>query len=229
MSNSRTTPKNANIFTTNYDLFIEVAIDSIIKKNRLVFNDGSEGYFQRYLDSSNYNKTVGYKGLNDNYISEIPTISLIKPHGSVNWEKNDDHIQIKNEVLDNPVIVKPTGLEGQDTFLNNHFHAMLRLFQLELDKEQSILFVIGFSFQDEHIATMVRRALKNPELMVYVFGYVDDDRKKYLDNIGWKAEPRNLKIITPSDKLFKEDTFTLRELTTILSGVAVGDLEDAKN
>jgi hypothetical protein len=83
-SNSRQSTLNANIFTTNYDLFIEKAIDLQSFSSRFVFNDGSRGYFDRFLDSSNYNQVVSYRGLTDNYINQIPSISLIKPHGSVN-------------------------------------------------------------------------------------------------------------------------------------------------
>jgi len=86
-SNSRQTPKNVNIFTTNYDLYIEKSVDSISRIKNFVFNDGTKGYFERILDGSSYNRLVSYKGLSDNYIDEIPSISLIKPHGSVNWKK----------------------------------------------------------------------------------------------------------------------------------------------
>ena len=134
ISNSRQTPKSANIFTTNYDLFLEKAVDRLLLNSNFVFNDGAKGYFTRELDSSNYNQVVSHKGLNDNYISEIPSISLIKPHGSVNWQEDHGKIKIYSYVTKNPMIVKPTGLEGQDTFLNNYFHEMLRVFQLELDK-----------------------------------------------------------------------------------------------
>lgn len=85
MSNSRQVPRSVNLFTTNYDLFIEKAIDKLSIENRFIFNDGANGYFKRYIDSANYNRVVSYKGLNDNYINEIPSINLIKPHGSVNW------------------------------------------------------------------------------------------------------------------------------------------------
>lgn len=200
ISNSRQTTKNINIFTTNYDLFIEKSVDKLMKVDKFIFNDGTNGYFERVLDSSNYNKTVAYRGLNDNYLNELPSISLIKPHGSMNWEKRqDESIVIKQSVVDNPVIVKPTGLEGQETFLNNHFHEMLRIFQLELDKPQSVLIVIGFSFQDKHIAKMLVRALQNPEIIIYIFGYTDRDRETILNNLSLESELRNLKIITPKD------------------------------
>lgn len=212
-SNSRQTPKNINIFTTNYDLFIEKSIDIQQQKNYFIFNDGSRGYFNRILDSSNYNSTASYKGLNDNYINEIPCISLIKPHGSVNWEKiqfkNSNFIKVNNFVLDNPVVVPPTGYEQQETFLNDHFHEMLRVFQLELDKPQSVLFVIGFSFQDSHIAKMIRRACLNPELMIYIFAYNIEDKEKIMKNLKNVSENLNCKILIPED--FGEGIYTLNE------------------
>lgn len=162
-----------------------------MKYESFVFNDGSNGYFNRILDSANYNKSVAYRGLNDNYLNELPTLSLIKPHGSMNWERDQEgNILIRQSVVENPVVVKPTGIEGQETFLNNHFHDMLRVFQLELDKPQSILIVIGFSFQDKHIAKMLNRSLKNPELNVFIFCYFESDKQTILTNLGLSDCPR---------------------------------------
>lgn len=216
-SNSRQVSKNVNIFTTNYDLFIEKSIDLVLKKYKLVFNDGSSGYFDRYLESSNFNRMVSYKGLNNNYVNEIPSITLIKPHGSVNWQEYDEHILIKNNVVSEPVVVKPDGYESSATFYSNHFHEMLRIFQMELDKPQSILFVIGFSFQDKHIAKMIKRAVQNPELMIYVFGYSESDKKTYLTNLKFESERSNFKILTPNDVFGeKKEFFTITDLTNIL-------------
>lgn len=199
-ANSRQVTKNINIFTTNYDLFIEKSLDELMKYESFVFNDGGNGYFNRVLDSANYNKSVAYRGLNDNYLNELPTISLIKPHGSMNWERNqEDNILIRKSVVENPVVVKPTGIEGQETFLNNHFHDMLRVFQLELDKPQSILIVIGFSFQDKHIAKMLNRSLKNPELNVFIFCYSEFDKQTIFTNLNLSDCPRNLNVVTPNE------------------------------
>ena len=198
-ANSRQVTKNINIFTTNYDLFIEKSLDELMKYESFVFNDGGNGYFNRILDSANYNKSVAYRGLNDNYLNELPTLSLIKPHGSMNWERDqEDNILIRKSVVENPVVVKPTGIEGQETYLNNHFHDMLRVFQLELDKPQSVLIVVGFSFQDDHIAKMIRRALKNPELMIYIFCYADSDFDVIKKNLSLDNIPRNLQIVIPT-------------------------------
>ena len=232
-ANSRQVTKNINIFTTNYDLFIEKSLDELMKYESFVFNDGSNGYFNRILDSANYNKSVAYRGLNDNYLNELPTLSLIKPHGSMNWERDQEgNILIRQSVVENPVVVKPTGIEGQETFLNNHFHDMLRVFQLELDKPQSILIVIGFSFQDKHIAKMLNRSLKNPELNVFIFCYFESDKQTILTNLGLSDCPRNLNVITPNEleekyksKQKSEDgsewfSFDLSNLTELLRDVS---------
>lgn len=235
-ANSRQVTKNINIFTTNYDLFIEKSLDELMKYESFVFNDGSNGYFNRILDSANYNKSVAYRGLNDNYLNELPTLSLIKPHGSMNWERDQEgNILIRQSVVENPVVVKPTGIEGQETFLNNHFHDMLRVFQLELDKPQSILIVIGFSFQDKHIAKMLNRSLKNPELNVFIFCYFESDKQTILTNLGLSDCPRNLNVITPNEleekyksKQKSEDgsewfSFDLSNLTELLRDVSFED------
>lgn len=223
LSNSRSSPKNANIFTTNYDLFIEKAADTALKNNRIVFNDGAGGYFDRYLSSANYNRVVAYKGINDNYIAEIPSLSLIKPHGSMNWESISGQIRIVSEVQDNPVIVSPTGYESESAFLQNHFYDMLRIFETELDKPQSVLFIIGFSFQDKHIGTMIKRAMQNPELMIFAFGFKQSNYQEFLNNLNMTEERSNFKIIVPD----KGNTFTLKDLTDILMETSnEADLDD---
>lgn len=222
--NSRQTPRNINIFTTNYDLFIENALDEVSKAETFVINDGARGYFRRVLDSSNFNRTVSYRGPSNNYVDEIPSISLIKPHGSVNWEKVGNHnIEIKAEVVDTPVIVKPDGHESRSVFEENYFNEALRIFESELGKTQSILFVIGFSFQDRHIVQMMRRALKNRELNVYVFSYSNEGMVGILNNLDYERPLGNLKFVCPVDisnnkKNRKVNNITLNIVLQILKG-----------
>lgn len=202
LSNARETPRRANIFTTNYDLFIEKAIDVVSRDYQFIVNDGSRGYFDKILESSNFDQVVSYKGINDNYISEIPSISLIKPHGSMNWDEDQEHdrVYIRNTVAQNPLIVRPTGKESADTFKQNHFFSMLRFFTNELDKPQSVLAVIGFSFQDKHIAKMVKRASANPELLIICFCYSSGDVKTILKNLQFELNeqiPKNIQFVVP--------------------------------
>lgn len=85
--------KRCNIFTTNYDLFIEYAANRIIEeKKTCVFNDGGNGFFKRYLHAQNFNRHMVDVGVFDNFVTEIPVINLIKLHGSVSWKHTDDSI-----------------------------------------------------------------------------------------------------------------------------------------
>ena len=176
------------------------------------------------MDSSNFNRTVSYEGLNNNYIDELPSLTLIKPHGSVNWEKigesENAKVIIKNKVVESPMVVPPTGNEGRDTFMDNHFHDMLRVFQLELDKPESVLFILGFSFQDDHIARMIRRALRNRSLIIECFCWKNEDEQKYKENLGFNSQgiPHNFKFIKPS-QFEDKDNLELKDLTKVLRGI----------
>lgn len=219
--NSRTIPRSVNIFTTNYDLFLECAIDKVLRTQNFVCNDGARGYFTKVLDWTNFNRVVAYKGINDNYNYELPLVNLIKPHGSVNWKREKENVLITPNVCDDPFVVPPTGIESRDTFLTNYFYEMLRVFQLELEKPQSVLIVIGFSFQDSHIAKMVRRAIQNPELRVYIFAYSDNAIDNIRKNLGVSESDSRLIIWGP--KNFESNPLTLKEVTKILFDKKQGD------
>lgn len=81
-------PKRANIFTTNYDTFFELAFDQIAHTHPLAyFNDGSRGFFTREVSYENYFFNISHSGSMDTYRREIPSINLYKMHGSLSWNK----------------------------------------------------------------------------------------------------------------------------------------------
>lgn len=85
--------KRCNIFTTNYDLFIEHAANKIIEnKKNCVFNDGGDGFFKRFLHAKNFNRQIADVGIFDNFVTDIPMINLIKLHGSVSWKNENNAI-----------------------------------------------------------------------------------------------------------------------------------------
>lgn len=240
-SNER--PKRVNIFTTNYDLLFEYTFDQIMKDNSLVyFNDGSRGFFERYIDSKNFNLNISHSGYNYNYTRELPTINLYKLHGSISWEACSEGIkvvkdnavinrikstlintgltkeliegiinefdynngsleafiqyfnssikeklvqlQISQDILDefwteyqNISIINPNKYKFNKTVLEQHYYQMIRSFSYELEKKQSILIVLGFSFADEHLKSIFERSLTNPELLVIYIPYSKDTKK----------------------------------------------------
>jgi hypothetical protein len=73
---------------------------------------------------------------------------------------------------DQLAIVNPTKTKFQQTVLNQNYYDLLRIFTNDLEKENAVLFVVGFSCRDEHIRElMVRSARVNPTLQIIIFAY----------------------------------------------------------
>lgn len=69
-------------------------------------------------------------------------------------------------------IVNPDKRKFATTVLNETYYELIRRLANELEKENSVLFVHGFSFRDEHLRDIVLRAARtNPTLQVIVFCY----------------------------------------------------------
>jgi hypothetical protein len=77
-------------------------------------------------------------------------------------------------------IVNPDKQKFATTVLNETYYELIRRFANELEKENSVLFVHGFSFRDEHLRDLVLRAARtNPTLQVIAFCYSRADRTEY--------------------------------------------------
>ncbi|ACN83793.1 hypothetical protein SZ40_04125 [Brachyspira hyodysenteriae] len=182
---------NINIFTTNYDLFLENSCENIIKEPDVHcnYNDGfmykNSMFHDSIFDISEYYKMVSYKSKIDYSTSYIPNINIIKLHGSVNWkirqidnETNIIYNDINNynnddENLSSKIgIVLPTNDKYSDTVLKKAYYTALRFLSSELEKENSILFAFGFSFRDEHLNDIIKQVLKtNPSLQLIISSF----------------------------------------------------------
>ena len=74
--------KQANIFTTNYDIVLEYAFESIF----LDYNDGFKGRITPYFSTTNFNRLYYERAISTNRCIEIPIVNLLKLHGSVTWK-----------------------------------------------------------------------------------------------------------------------------------------------
>lgn len=76
------------------------------------------------------------------------------------------------KVYDKLAVVNPTKEKFQDTILNLYYYELLRVLSNELEKENTLLFILGFSLADEHIREIVLRAANsNPTLLIKIFAY----------------------------------------------------------
>lgn len=99
------------------------------------------------------------------------------------------------------VMINPTKEKFKTSVLDYHFYELMRIYSNALERENSILFVMGFSFADEHIAQITKRAADtNPTLQVVVFAYSDNDEEYYKNNllIVHGCSNNNILILTPS-------------------------------
>lgn len=164
--------KQATIFSTNYDLFIEKAAEQFA--DSILLNDG----FKRVPSLTNtfnfstaeFFNTVYNTGNLYNYQVQVPAIDLVKLHGSLNWQIKEnsivhmlDYLTRANELIDSTEIedikefnnlfsvILPKKDKFKETLLNQVYYDLLRIYSNELDKENSLLIAEGFSFADEHI------------------------------------------------------------------------------
>lgn len=88
----------------------------------------------------------------------------------------DNHFKFLKEYKD-LVMINPNKEKFESTTLRLEYYEQLRMYSNALEKENSVLFVCGFSFADEHIKEITLRvANSNPTLIIYIFCYSDESK-----------------------------------------------------
>lgn len=159
--------------------YVQQALDKIDKD-----------YFVELQNADKKEKTF------DEVKTEADDIALILP---------DDAYKEFFEAYNKIVMINPTKEKFKTSVLDYHFYELMRIYSNALERENSILFVMGFSFADEHIAQITKRAADtNPTLQVVVFAYSDEDEEGYKKNLQIEhgCSNNNILILTPTK--FKE-------------------------
>jgi len=118
---------------------------------------------------------------------------------------------------DKLLIVNPTKEKFQRTVFDEQFYELLRIYANSLEKENSLLFVMGFSFADEHIKHITMRAANsNPTLQIIVFAYCAHDVVKIKKELG-QFKNNNIYII--DTKLFIKNNLEKEEDKTRKEGI----------
>lgn len=171
----------ANIFTTNYDLFNEIALESLA----IHYTNGFRGNVQRIFDPTVYQLRLvddqhRYK---DRWSVIRNYLKLYKIHGSIDWYFDGDKVVQKspNEDTEN-VVIYPT--------INKHFETqqtpyseMFRALSISLQKPDSTLLILGYGFPDQHINQLISQALSNEDFTLIIFGNKDEpNAMSFLEN-----------------------------------------------
>ncbi|WP_417236136.1 SIR2 family protein [Bizionia paragorgiae] len=169
-----------NVFTTNNDLFNETALDSL----NIHYINGFNGGLNRYFNPALFNYTFSKRM--DTSIDKFEPVEnmvhLYKIHGSINWIEDTKNANTFFKIKEtfnpnkgeNNVLVYPTPTK-QNKSLGSPYVEMFREFQRKLLEPLSVLFVIGYSFSDEHVNNIIYQALAtNSTMNLVVINDVSD-------------------------------------------------------
>lgn len=167
-----------NIFTTNYDLYSETALDKL----GIHYVNGFSGGVKKYFNPTIFNYALAERmDLSQSKWSVIDNFFyLYKIHGSINWIQDEEKSklfkvrEIQETSSDNlknmdTVMIHPTPLK-HNASLGSPYSDLFREFQKRLMQNNNVLVTIGYSFSDEHINNLIYQAFTIPSFRLIVLG-----------------------------------------------------------
>lgn len=144
----RTQP--VEIFTTNYDVLIETALEA----ERVAAFDGFVGCNEPFFSHESLTRPENSPG--------PAWARLWKIHGSINWKLTNVRGRarvIRSEPHNEGEMILPSH-HKYDESRKQPYSALLERLSRVLDRDDAILFVCGYSFSDDHINAIVFDALE---------------------------------------------------------------------
>src|SRR5690554_192436 len=112
-------------------------------------------------------------------INDNSSYSSLKEGTQFVFDINEPIVREFLDKYEELIFVNPTKEKFQLTTIDYVFYEQLRMYSNALEKENSVMFVHGFSFADEHIKEITIRAVKsNPTLILYIFCFNQKDKNK---------------------------------------------------
>lgn len=175
--------KPVEIFTTNYDLLLEQALE-----------DQGVPYFDGFVGSDN-----AFLDLESMAEDDLPArwARLWKIHGSINWwmtmtEKKKIR-RSRNKIEGEQLLIYPSHLK-YDQSRQMPYLAMIDRLRAFLRSEQCVLLTCGYSFGDEHINTYIKQGLSgNPNAAC--LGMIFNDRANAPKAVELARRHANLSLL----------------------------------
>jgi len=121
------------------------------------------------------------------------------------------------------VMINPTKQKFETTTRDLTFYELLRMYSNHLERENSVLFIIGFSFADEHLREITRRvAISNPTLQIIVFAFDENAKTDIERNLGSRP---NIKYLAGNG----DETYTLEKVNAMYFAKLSQELENTNN
>lgn len=176
--------KPVHLFTTNYDLLAEQALE-----------ESSAPYFDGFIGSRKAFFDLG--AVEDEGILPPRWTRLWKMHGSLNWRLVNGKSVVRSDQKtdDQSYLIYPSHLK-YDQSRKMPYLAMLDRLKEFLLNPSSLLFISGYSFGDEHINDIICRSLEsNPSAHVFAFLFGDLDSPQYSQAKECASATPNLSVL----------------------------------
>ena len=159
-----------DIFSLNYDTLLEASLDAL----RLPYTDGFWGTNRAWFDERSFAET-----------GEGKSCRIFKLHGSVNWIRDASgyvrRVPAANgNTLEEPIVIYPSEQKYLQTqfgvyeTLMGRFRGRLRM----VEKKNSFLIVLGYSFNDLHINEAICDAVNVKGSNLTVVAFVGPEEEK---------------------------------------------------
>lgn len=134
------------IFTTNYDYLFELGLEN----NQVPYYDGFVGSFNPFFNADSVD---GFE-----YLPK--QTKLWKIHGSLGWKIAEDKKVIRTRTDEDDILIYPSITKYENSKKMPYTALMDRLSNF-LKQQDTVLFVCGYSFNDEHINERILSGLRN--------------------------------------------------------------------
>ena len=213
-----------NIFTTNYDLYNEQALDLL----SFPYNNGFVGTYKRSFNPASYKYAyVEDMNLSKHIWERVPNFyNLYKLHGSISWVKDCTKIReidYNHISEDDTVMIYPTPLKDRSTLMTP-YSDLFRAMETALLRKNSVLITLGYSFADDHINRLILNSLAIPTFKLVIFGQ-SDAIKKLID-----MDDSRIIVISSNDKIHYFKNFVEKAMPDIQEDVKEKiDIDDIFN
>lgn len=201
--------RRANIFTANYDMAFDYALDNL----GVHYINGFMGVHNRYFRPEVYDYDLYYPG--QSVVGKVhraeKVLRYYKMHGSLSWISTETTMSntygIKEISLDgdftpdkdNQIMIYPCVSKKSFT-LDLPYSELFRQFLQAINQPQSVLFCIGYSFNDEHINDIIKQALSIPSFTLIIANYTPtQDLDSEIEKLR-KLEDKRIIILDETNK-----------------------------
>jgi hypothetical protein len=177
--------KPVHIFTTNYDLLIEQALE----ETACPYFDGFIGSKKAFFDLGT---------VEDEQLLHPRWCRLWKVHGSINWKMDKNKRVVRSDKVgeNESYLIYPSHLKYEQS-RKMPFLAMLDRLKQFLLSQSSVLLLSGYSFSDDHINDVIVQGLQsNPTAMAFAFLFGQLDDLRYLKAKHCALQVPNLTLIS---------------------------------